>query len=710
MLVNLVAGRIQIGQEKPDVEFSPELEIMKSIGILRSVKGGGMPDQRSEAGRSSSVPPGQLLVRGGKPELRWPGLRTSRIARVLLLLAALLPIAVHAQFDFVTNADNTITILGYTGSSGDVVVPDTTNGLPVTGIGVYAFRECAKLASVAIGTNVMVIGDYAFYTCTNLSAIAIPDSVTTVGNYAFQSCTGLTNITVGRGVTNMGYWPFSGCLSLGSITVNALNSRYRSVDGVLFDQSETTLITCPARKTGNYTVPSAVAHIGAAAFEYCSGLTNIVIPDNVVSLGISAFFDCTGLSSVRMSSNVTTIGDYAFSDCTSLTAVTIPSGVTNLGSWTFRACTSLTGVTIPGSVTSIGERVFSGCTNLSNVSMLNGVASIGVGSFEGCASLTTLNIPISVTNIGWTSFGSCGLTSISIPSSVLNIGVHAFAYCAELRAVYFESNAPNCDATAFFGDDNASIYYLPWTRGWGPTYGGAPTVVWNPLSQVHNGGFETGDFTGWTLAGNTIIPAGLCNGVVTSSSQFGFAVHAGRFGAFLGDIQLSTLSQSIPTVPGQYYLLSFWLDNLANGTQQLFSFSWISDNSTTNTLFSIVNPPAFTWTNLQFLVLASGTNATFQIQAENDPYGFGLDDVSVMPVPAPTIQGTAGSGTGLQLSWPTATGVVYQLQYKTNLLEPDWIGLASTFVATKSVATLVDTNSVDSTSQRFYRLSFRSPP
>ena len=49
--------------------------------------------------------------------------------RWVLALALVLPTTLHAQFDFVTN-NGTITITGYTGPGGDVLIPSATNGLP----------------------------------------------------------------------------------------------------------------------------------------------------------------------------------------------------------------------------------------------------------------------------------------------------------------------------------------------------------------------------------------------------------------------------------------------------------------------------------------------------------------------------------------------------------------------------------------------------
>ena len=130
-------------------------------------------------------------------------LRTACVARLLTLLFLLaLPAVVQAQFTFTTNTDGSLNIYQYTGTGGAVIIPDTTNGLPVTSIGDWAFVDCTNLISVSIGTNVVSIGDEAFIGCNNLNSISIPDSVTSIGTAAFQQC-GLTNITIPNSVIDM---------------------------------------------------------------------------------------------------------------------------------------------------------------------------------------------------------------------------------------------------------------------------------------------------------------------------------------------------------------------------------------------------------------------------------------------------------------------------------------------------------------------------
>lgn len=71
---------------------------------------------------------------------------------------------------------------------GQLVIPDSHEGLPVTSIGNYAFAECEKITQATIPDSVTSIGDSAFEGCIHLTSVTIPDSVTSIGYDAFEFC------------------------------------------------------------------------------------------------------------------------------------------------------------------------------------------------------------------------------------------------------------------------------------------------------------------------------------------------------------------------------------------------------------------------------------------------------------------------------------------------------------------------------------------
>jgi hypothetical protein len=169
-----------------------------------------------------------------------------------------LPISAQAQFNFVTNVDNTITITGYTGSGGNVVIPSSTNGYPVTTIGAEAFFNKTNLTGVTIPNTVTSFGEFAFCDCSGLTSVAIPNSVTNIGGEAFEYCSNLTSVTIGNSL------------------------------------------------------------IGDHEFAFCNGLTYVTIPNSVTIIGTYAFYHCSGLTNVTIGNSVTNIGSYAFWNCTNL--------------------------------------------------------------------------------------------------------------------------------------------------------------------------------------------------------------------------------------------------------------------------------------------------------------------------------------------------------------------------------------------------------
>lgn len=204
---------------------------------------------------------------------------------------------------------------------------------------------------------------------------------------------------------------------------------------------------------------------------------------------------------------VTALGDGAFMECDSLTSVTIPSGVITLGDSAFMHCSGLTNVTISSSVTSIGDGAFYRCFSLTEVNIGASVTYIGNYAFAECG-LTSVTIPNSVTGTGYGLFLMCmSLTNVTVGNHITNIANGMFSVCSSLGTVYFKSDAPTLGLEVFLANTIATVFYLPGATGWSPTFGGRPTMLWNPQIQASQASLGVGaSGFSFTIIGTTDIP------------------------------------------------------------------------------------------------------------------------------------------------------------------------------------------------------------
>jgi hypothetical protein len=85
------------------------------------------------------------------------------------------------------------------------------------------------------------------------------------------------------GVTSIVYSAFDGCRYITAYEVDLGNPSYRSLDGLLYDKAVTTLLRCPNEKSGTVTLPATVTGMAQGVFSGCRFLTAIdVDPANPV--------------------------------------------------------------------------------------------------------------------------------------------------------------------------------------------------------------------------------------------------------------------------------------------------------------------------------------------------------------------------------------------------------------------------------------------
>ncbi|MDB4441644.1 leucine-rich repeat domain-containing protein [Akkermansiaceae bacterium] len=402
-------------------------------------------------------------------------------ALLALFACAFLPLHAASLADLTyTNAKVTITYCD-PAATGELVIPNTIGGNPVTSIGYQAFSNCTSLTSITIPDGVTSIGWNAFYKCTSLTSITIPNSVTSIGDWAFRDCTNLTSITIPDGVTSIGNDAFAICSSLTSITIG--NGVTSIGDFAFYKCTSLTSIT----------IPDSVTSIGRRAFDGCTSLTSITIGNGVTSIGGSAFYGCTNLTSITIGNGVISIGGSAFQFCSSLTSITIPNSVTSIGRYAFYKCTSLTSITFQGDAPTVGNDPFRDVadgavalvtienqasfggfgqkwnrltvSNSIDVIDLTWTTTDGEVTITDCDEATTggLVIPATiggnpVTSIGDDAFRDCtSLTSVTIPDGVTSIGAYTFFDCTSLTNIIFQGDAPTVGFKAFVRVANGAV-------------------------------------------------------------------------------------------------------------------------------------------------------------------------------------------------------------------------------------------------------------
>ena len=489
------------------------------------------------------------------------------------------------DFTYYFTLGSYVTISGYTGTASVVVIPATLKlggiDYPVTGIGNNAFRNNYTVRSVTTPASVTAIGDYAFYNCTvtnvtitsttgsislgdyvfgncgGLRSIVIPDCVGSMGARAFWNDYTLTNCVIGSGVSYFsGGHPFDGCAALVNISVSSGNSNFSSTNGVLFNKSQTDLLTYPPAKTDpSYVIPSTVTYVRDSAFNSCPALARVFVPTNVIYLGDNAFSYCSNpLRSIYFQGTPPGHGPTPFTGDTSLTVYHAPGiegwGATFCGRPTLvqypdfdyatnsDSTATITGyygtnqtITVPQTVyalpvKTIASSAFQGLSTVTNAVIPNGVVTLGDYAFQNCSNLRSVSIGTNVMSIGAVSFYGCtALTTVTIPPSVTSIGGSAFSGCANLTKIYFQGNAPTASWNSFSGVP-AWAYYLPAKTGWNlspPVYHGLTLMAWYPqfTYQVTGGAVV---ITGYTGAGGAeTIPASMDGLPVTTIGAGAFA-------------------------------------------------------------------------------------------------------------------------------------------------------------------------------------------
>jgi hypothetical protein len=147
---------------------------------------------------------------------------------------------------------------------------------------------------------------------------------------------------------------------------------------------------------------------------------------------------------------------------------------------------------------------------------------------------------------------------------------------------------------------------------------------------ITNGGFETGDFSGWSQFGDTGF-----TGVDGSSA------HSGSFGSYYGptDPAGGGIQQTLAANAGDQLQIDFWYR-----VEGAFTPNFMSASVGSTTLLSLTDYTNDQFVHFSTVVTADSNNPMLSFTFFNSPSYWDLDDVSVNVVPAPGSLALLGLG------------------------------------------------------------------
>lgn len=396
--------------------------------------------------------------------------------------------------------------------SGDLVIPETYNGKPITRIYANAFRnQIFDNVVLKLGNNIQDIGNYAFYSCSGLIMLEPGNTLQSIGDYAFASCSKLAqDIVLPSSMRSIGIEAFSNTSIVGINTGGTTSVegrafaycsflRYAQLPEVtVVGENGTNEVFLNCQGLVCVEMPKLVKGFDTRMFAFCKSLHEIYMGSNDrnVTLGSNAFGSVPdgqvklyvpeelvtfyqgrnivnskqvypiGEKVGNKAVNGFVVGDYVvLENEDGYTLVTsnldFEGNVTVLDTYKNKPITKIyanafrnqtftnVNLVLGDQVSVIGSGAFYGLTGLKSV-VMDQVTSIEADAFYG-SGIQVVNGP-KVTAIGNNAFRKCAsLEMVNLPKLETIESTYAFAECTNLKSVYFE-NVVSLAATTFSSD------------------------------------------------------------------------------------------------------------------------------------------------------------------------------------------------------------------------------------------------------------------
>ena len=380
----------------------------------------------------------------------------------------------------------------------------------VTEVGNNAFKNSKLLTEVEFlaekedeEAKELTLGQNVFFGCDALVKVTLPGRLKASSCEFASSVDSSSVLTMGFDKEIFGtnaYKALDGITSLQRIDIVGKKINYSSVDGILTDKDEKTVIYCPRGRIDDVTLPNTVTEVGNAAFGNCTLIENVSIPGTVTTIREEAFMNCSSLASLVFggdeNDNALTIEQAAFYKAGNLGKVTLPANLKRIGQYAFYSialkevnveCVGVDGGTLEFADNAFGSIPVQGFTSgfaVTKLTLGKDTPLIGISAVFGykietvvldkantnyfidsdgalynadktrllCypkAGTTDVVIADGVEEIDANVFReNVTLRTVKIPESLKKIGDNAFAHCELLRKIEFA----NGEASVTIGD------------------------------------------------------------------------------------------------------------------------------------------------------------------------------------------------------------------------------------------------------------------
>ena len=224
---------------------------------------------------------------------------------VVLLLAALVP--AHAR------ATDTV----YSGQCGESAywTYDSDGVLSITGEGAVVKKGYSKFDNFAVLDD---IGMNRIYIHSLATSIVVGEGITSLEAGLFKNYTLVERVTLPSTLGVIDEQTFADCRKVGEVSFTGTPTLQAISSKAFYD----------CKGLASFAIPASVTAIGDEAFSGCAGLTKLTAAKSsaLASVGASAFEGCSALKTVSIgSAKLSSIGAGAFKGCTALKSIAFPS-------------------------------------------------------------------------------------------------------------------------------------------------------------------------------------------------------------------------------------------------------------------------------------------------------------------------------------------------------------------------------------------------